>query len=260
MAKVTQLGFIEDDTIGTPPTNIVNIYAKSDKLLYFKNDVGVELPIGTGSGSGSVVSVTSANGDITITNPSTNPVLTVVETPSTRALESATTTVNVDSATAPTAGQVLTATSSTSATWQNGATAGPSFSATIGSPFFQTIAVSTTAIVKFDVEEWDTDNCFDTSTYSFTPNKEGYYQINVFIQIGTQVGFGVYIKKNGSDFKSIGDASPDSDGSFAGSVLLYLNGTTDVVNVQVNNNSVGSIDIFGNPVQSTFSGFFVRGV
>jgi hypothetical protein len=42
----------------------------------------------------------------------------------TNALKSATTTVNVSSATAPTSGQVLTATSSTAATWQTPATGG----------------------------------------------------------------------------------------------------------------------------------------
>lgn len=68
-----------------------------------------------GGGSGTVTSVTSANSDITVATTTTTPVLTMVQTP---ALRSATTTVNVSSATAPSSGQVLTATSSTAATWQ----------------------------------------------------------------------------------------------------------------------------------------------
>ncbi len=67
------------------------------------------------SGSGSVTSVTSANADITVATTTTTPVLTMVQAP---ALRSATTTINVSSATAPTNGQVLTATSGTAATWQ----------------------------------------------------------------------------------------------------------------------------------------------
>jgi len=66
------------------------------------------------TGTGTVTNVSSANADITVANPTTTPVLTMVQAP---ALRSATTTVNVSSATAPTAGQVLTATSGTAATW-----------------------------------------------------------------------------------------------------------------------------------------------
>lgn len=68
-----------------------------------------------GAGSGTVTSVTSANADATIANTTTTPVITIVQAP---ALRSATTTVSVSAATAPTSGQVLTATSGTTATWQ----------------------------------------------------------------------------------------------------------------------------------------------
>lgn len=68
-----------------------------------------------GAGSGTVTSVTSANADATVATTTTTPVITIVQTP---ALRSATTTVDVASATAPTSGQVLTATSGTAATWQ----------------------------------------------------------------------------------------------------------------------------------------------
>ena len=67
------------------------------------------------AGSGTVTSVTSANADATVATTTTTPVITIVQTP---ALRSATTTVEVASATAPTSGQVLTATSGTAATWQ----------------------------------------------------------------------------------------------------------------------------------------------
>lgn len=69
----------------------------------------------TGGGSGTVTNVSSVNADLTVATSTTTPVITMVQTP---ALRSATTTVNVASATAPTIGQVLTATSSTAATWQ----------------------------------------------------------------------------------------------------------------------------------------------
>lgn len=80
--------------------------------------------VASGVTGGTVLSVTSANADITVSSPTVSPALTLVQAP---ALRSATTTVNVSSATAPTVGQGLIATSSTTATWQNiTATAGGS--------------------------------------------------------------------------------------------------------------------------------------
>lgn len=67
------------------------------------------------SGSGTVTSVSSANGAITVAGGTTTPVLTAVYAP---ALKSATTTIDVSAATAPSAGQVLTATGASAATWQ----------------------------------------------------------------------------------------------------------------------------------------------
>lgn len=70
----------------------------------------------TGSGSGTVTSVTSSNTALaTVANSTTTPAITILAAP---AITSATTTVNTSSATAPTSGQVLTATGSTAATWQ----------------------------------------------------------------------------------------------------------------------------------------------
>lgn len=67
---------------------------------------------------------------------------------STNALKSASTTVDVSAATAPSSGQVLTATSSTTATWQtpvNLATPGPIGSTTPNSGAFTTLTTSSTA-------------------------------------------------------------------------------------------------------------------
>lgn len=67
------------------------------------------------AGTGTVTSVTSANAAATVATTTTTPVITIVYSP---ALKSASTTVDVSAATAPSSGQVLTATSSTTATWQ----------------------------------------------------------------------------------------------------------------------------------------------
>jgi hypothetical protein len=69
----------------------------------------------TGGGSGTVTEVTSATSDATVANGTTTPAITIVQAP---ALKSNSTTVNVSAASAPSAGQVLTATDSTHANWQ----------------------------------------------------------------------------------------------------------------------------------------------
>lgn len=81
--------------------NVVMFDGTTGKLI---KDSGVSL---SGSNTGDQTDVTGNSG-------------------STNALKSATTTVNVSSATAPTTGQVLTATSSTAATWQTPASGGGS--------------------------------------------------------------------------------------------------------------------------------------
>ena len=38
-----------------------------------------------------------------------------------------------------------------------------------------TVATGTWTKMQFNTEVFDTNNCFDTSTYAFTPNVAGYY-------------------------------------------------------------------------------------
>ena len=51
---------------------------------------------------------------------------------------------------------------------------GPSFSAYQSSA--QTLSTNTWTKAQYNVEEWDTANCYDNATnYRFTPNVAGYY-------------------------------------------------------------------------------------
>ena len=50
----------------------------------------------------------------------------------------------------------------------------PAFASTKSS---QTLADVTATIIQLDTEVFDTDNCYDTSTYKFTPNVAGKYFI-----------------------------------------------------------------------------------
>ena len=126
-------------TISTPSSGTTSLYVDSvTKKLVSKNDAGVETSYsaGGGGGSGDVVGPASAvdsnvamfdgttgkllkDSGLTLSGSNTGDQTSVSgNSGSTDALKSATTTINVVSATAPTIGQVLTATSSTAATWQ----------------------------------------------------------------------------------------------------------------------------------------------
>jgi hypothetical protein len=108
----------------------------------------------------------------------------------------------------------------------------PAFSAYQSSA--QTLSSTTYTKINFQTEEWDTANCFDSTTnMRFTPNVAGYYQINGGISSNSSAtGIIVNLYKNGSShrflyFNGFGSFS-NSNGGF-GSAVVYMNGSTDYV-------------------------------
>jgi hypothetical protein len=178
---------------------------------------------GGGGGSGTVTSVTSSNADITIADTTTTPVITLVQSP---ALRSASTTVDVSSATAPTIGQVLTATSSTAATWQTPSASGTFPKVGAYQSTNQSFLDVTDTKILFQTEEFDTNNNFSSSR--FTPTVAGYYEIGGALQFtATTTEMRLKLLVNGADFKIIGNSV--STNFVAGSALVLLNGSTDYV-------------------------------
>lgn len=110
---------------------------------------------------------------------------------------------------------------------------GPIFSAYLSSA--QSVADSTWTKIQADTEEFDTESCYDNTTnYRFTPTVAGYYQVNgqaIFSGSTGRVSVAVY--KNGSQAKE--GCMPSNFGgsttimSAAVSTLIYLNGTTDYI-------------------------------
>lgn len=109
---------------------------------------------------------------------------------------------------------------------------GPAFSVYRGST--QSISNNTATKIQFNVEEYDTNNNFDSTTnYRFIPTVAGYYQINLTCYFSGTSGTNLqlYIYKNGTNYKTSLAASGISVGDYNISVttLVYLNGSTDYI-------------------------------
>tara|TARA_R110000823_G_scaffold49220_1_gene124492 strand:+ start:727 stop:1275 length:549 start_codon:yes stop_codon:yes gene_type:complete len=111
----------------------------------------------------------------------------------------------------------------------------------IGGPAFSAYKTSTQSIstgvatkVTFDTEEFDTNSCFASST--FTPPVAGYYQINgtcyLTVGSGTSGSYFSQIYKNGVALKQ-GGFSSSAAGENQSSVnsIIYFNGSTDYIEI-----------------------------
>lgn len=126
---------------------------------------------------------------------------------------------------------------------------GPAFSAYQSSA--QTVNNSTWTKIALQTEEFDTANSFDNATnYRFTPNIAGYYQVNGVINFSANAtGFRfIHIYKNGSAFKA-GQNTVSGSVNFTQinvSALIYLNGSTDYIEMYANQNSGSNLTTSGN--------------
>ena len=107
---------------------------------------------------------------------------------------------------------------------------GHAFSARVGAAF--AVSATTFTKVQFNTEDFDVDNEFDTTTYRFTPTVAGYYQLNASAAVAsyvTQMQLAFY--KNGAVDKNCVNVT--GGGQVPASGLIYLNGSTDYVEVYV---------------------------
>lgn len=111
---------------------------------------------------------------------------------------------------------------------------GPAFRSVLSGN--QTIAFNTYTKLTLNSEIFDTNNCYNTSTYRFTPNVAGYYQVSLQILANGISTRSYYVSgmiyKNGSvDPNSEGRVSltygDGADNSVYSSGVFYMNGTTD---------------------------------
>lgn len=139
---------------------------------------------------------------------------------------------------------------------------GPAFASYIGSN--QTVSNATLTKLNFNIENFDTANCYNNSTYRFTPNVAGYYYISLFFGFagegGTKTGVNMpYLKHSTDGDIQLGRYYYSSDyPSGAGSIILYFNGTTDWVEPYISQSTGGNGLIQGGIQFSRFSGALLR--
>ena len=123
---------------------------------------------------------------------------------------------------------------------------GPAFSAYLSSS--QTPTLSTWTRVNFDTEVFDTNSNFASST--FTPTVAGYYQINAKFRgnISTSTtSILVALYKNGNIYDTLARSLVNNANlqTLSVSSLVYMNGTTDYIELFVNMQGTGTPAIYG---------------
>ena len=204
----------QSGVVSTPASGKVRFYTKtSDKKPYYKDDGGNEFRVGTALG-----------------------------------LKSATTTVDVSAATAPSAGQVLTATDSTHATWQGSSFIGCRVTRSSNKSYTS----GSSAIVDWDAESFDTDSMHDNSTNKtrITINTAGKYWVDAHLVFVSSTS-GVrecQIYKNGSAIEGgyWSAAANSTDAALVGGAILLDLAQNDYLEAEGYQNSGSSLNLQGN--------------
>ena len=130
----------------------------------------------------------------------------------------------------------------------------------------QGVADNVLTVIQFNQVSIDTNSCYDTNTYKFTPNVQGYYYIGVTLHSGVDGSnsdgnvndMKLDIFKNGTDiiarFKTNPvNGSPDLASSHHCEVITPMNGSSDYIEFRaaVNTNSTATEVFFGDSYEST---------
>lgn len=119
------------------------------------------------------------------------------------------------------------------------------------------------SIIPFDTEDFDLNNEFDTSTYTFTAQQEGYYRVGVQIKsdptTAISPSFGVEVLKNGTvvnrnTFANVGVAATNVTPPLrAVNTMVHLS-ANDTITFNVSGNiAMGSVNLLENFEDTFFS-------
>ena len=110
---------------------------------------------------------------------------------------------------------------------------GPAFSAfaTVN----QSFTSNTFTKVTFPSEEFDTNSCYDTTLYRFTPTVAGYYEVAVSLSMSSNVTLcNAVVFRNGTAFKGASSAAATVTSlTTQANALVYLNGSTDYIEAYI---------------------------
>lgn len=145
----------------------------------------------------------------------------------------------------------------------NAILAGPTFSATSTSN--QTVTSGVWTKVTLNSEEFDTNSNYDTSTSRFTPTVPGYYTFSfACLGSGSVNTTAVYsqLYKNGIGAKAgsyvVSTTYPYNNSQSAGSAILYMNGSTDYVELYANIFVSGTATVTAGANVTFLAGAFLR--
>lgn len=132
----------------------------------------------------------------------------------------------------------------------------PAFSAYQSSA--QSISSATWTLIAFDSTEYNVGNMFDTSTYTFQPTVAGYYFINcIFAPYNNTRVICEIRDSTGTSIKRLSDVDGGTTRGLAGSALIYLNGTTDLIRMYGYQSASTGNTSFGSN-RTVFQGVLVR--
>lgn len=136
---------------------------------------------------------------------------------------------------------------------------GPMFSAY--QSVAQSVPNSSFTVLSCEVEEVDTSNAYSTSNYRFAPTVAGYYQIQGAVQWSNPVTnyTTISVFKNGAEHRR-GNGANSSVYNASVAALVYLNGSTDYVELKVWQASGGSLLTTAGATSTYFQGYLVRPV
>jgi len=142
------------------------------------------------------------------------------------------------------------------------AAGGPAFSVYLTAD--QTVTTGATTKVAFNAAKFNLGACFDiTTNRRFTPNVPGYYQFNwVSLEHTTGTisagGSASYLYKNGvAEVVGTYGLTAIADNRNPGSALVYLNGTTDYVEMFVYAAGTGTLTLTSG-IQTVLFGYLAR--
>jgi hypothetical protein len=119
----------------------------------------------------------------------------------------------------------------------------------------QSVSASTWTKILFQVEEFDTNSNFASST--FTPTVAGYYQINSVIYHSGSGGSILAVYKNGAAFKWGVQGQAGSYSMSSTQALVYCNGTTDYIDIYYFQDA-GTATVSANSLYTFAQGFLAR--